>query len=146
MRWRNSSGLKYVDLGAFKMNEELLNTLPTDAIYRFHFVPLEMTSGVLSIAVSDPTDVVRLDELELLLACPLSISIATESAISSVIKAGEGTRRVLREVSEDFMLQLVKETDRGEEVLSVENISRRYQSDHQADQHHHSGRAQPSRK
>jgi type IV pilus assembly protein PilB len=116
-------GLEYVDLSSFKMNEELLNTLPNDAIYRFHFVPLEMTSGVLSVAVSDPTDVVRLDELELLLACPLSISIATESAISTVIKTGEGTRRVLREVSEDFMLQLVKETDRGEEVLSVENIS-----------------------
>ena len=30
---------------------------------------------------------------------------------------------MLREVSEDFMLQLVKETDRGEEVLSVETIS-----------------------
>lgn len=116
-------GLDYVDLSNFRMNEELLNTLPTDAIYRFRFVPLEMTSGVLSVAVADPTDVVRLDELELLLDCPLRISIATESTISSVIKTGEGTRRVLREVSEDFMLQLVKETDRGEEVLSVENIS-----------------------
>jgi type IV pilus assembly protein PilB len=40
-----------------------------------------------------------------------------------VLKGGEGARRVLREVSEDFMLQLVKETDRGEEVLSVETLS-----------------------
>ena len=116
-------GLDYIDLGAFKMDEELLNTLPTDAIYRFNFVPMNTSSGVLSVAVSDPTDVVKLDELELLLGCSLRLSIATETAIASVIKAGEGTRRVLREVSEDFMLQLVKETDRGEEVLSVENIS-----------------------
>ncbi len=116
-------GLDFVDLTNFRMDEELLNALPTDAIYRFRFVPLEVESGVLSVAVSDPTDVVRLDELELLLDRPLRIFIATESAISSVIKTGEGTRRVLREVSEDFMLQLVKETERGEEVLSVENIS-----------------------
>ena len=116
-------GLEYVDLNAFKMDEELLNSLPTDAIYRFQFVPLEMIGSTLKVAVSDPTDVVKLDELELLLDRPLSISLATETAITSVIKAGEGTRRVLREVSEDFMLQLVKETDRGEEVLSVENIS-----------------------
>jgi len=116
-------GLEYIDLSTFKMNEELLNTLPTDAIYRFNFVPLEITSGVLSVAISDPTDVVRLDDLELLLDYPLKIFITTESTIASVIKTGEGTRRVLREVSEDFMLQLVKETDRGEEVLSVENIS-----------------------
>jgi type IV pilus assembly protein PilB len=115
--------LEYVDLAGFRMNEELLNSLPTDAIYRFRFVPLAMESGVLSVAVSDPTDVVKLDDLELLLGCPLSISVATESAIAAVIKTGEGTRRVLREVSEDFMLQLVRETDRGEEVLTVENIS-----------------------
>ncbi|HEY3306881.1 MAG TPA: GspE/PulE family protein [Desulfuromonadaceae bacterium] len=115
--------LAYVDLGDFRMDEELLNSLPTDAIYRFRFVPLEMTDDVLVVAVADPTDVVKLDELELLLGRHLQIKIATESAIASVIKTGEGTRRVLREVSEDFMLQLVKETDRGEEVLSVEAIS-----------------------
>ncbi len=115
--------LEYVDLTNFKMDEELLNGLPTDAIYRFRFVPLEMTADTLKIAISDPTDVVKLDELELLLDRSLKICLATETGIASVIKAGEGTRRVLREVSEDFMLQLVKETDRGEEVLSVENIS-----------------------
>ncbi len=115
--------LEYTDLGNFRMDEELLNSLPTDAIYRFRFVPLEMTSDALVVAISDPTDVVKLDELELMLGHPLRIRLATESAIASVIKTGEGTRRVLREVSEDFMLQLVKETDRGEEILSVEAIS-----------------------
>jgi len=115
--------LEYTDLDNFRMDEELLNSLPTDAIYRFRFVPLEMTPDALVVAISDPTDVVKLDELELMLGHPLRIRLATESAIASVIKTGEGTRRVLREVSEDFMLQLVKETDRGEEILSVEAIS-----------------------
>ncbi|MFA7060061.1 MAG: GspE/PulE family protein [Pedobacter sp.] len=115
--------IPYADLDNFRMDEGLLNSLPTDAIYRFRFVPLEMTPDALVVAIADPTDVVKLDELELMLGYSLRIRIATESAIASVIKAGEGTRRVLREVSEDFMLQLVKETDRGEEVLSVEAIS-----------------------
>src|SRR6185369_5404613 len=95
----------YVDLANFRMDEELLNSLPTDAIYRFRFVPLEMTPEALVVAIADPTDVVKLDELELMLGYSLQIRIATESAIASVIKTGEGTRRVLREVSEDFMLQ-----------------------------------------
>ena len=116
-------GLEYVDLSTFKMDEELLNHLPNDAIYRFRFVPLEITPDILTVVVSDPTDVIKLDELELMMGRSLRICIATESAIASVIKTGEGTRRVLREVSEDFMLQLVKETDRGEEVLSVENLT-----------------------
>jgi type IV pilus assembly protein PilB len=116
-------GLEYVDLRNFKMDPELLNQLPPDAIYRFHFVPLEIQPHVIVIAVADPTAVVKLDELELLLDRQVQIRIASDSAIAAVTKAGEGTRRVLREVSEDFMLQLVKETDRGEEVLSVETLS-----------------------
>lgn len=115
--------LEYVDLSSFKMDSELLNQLPPDAIYRFHFVPLEIQPHVIVVAVSDPTDVVKLDELELLLNRQVQIRIASDSAIAAVTKTGEGTRRVLREVSEDFMLQLVKETDRGEEVLSVETLS-----------------------
>ena len=115
--------LEYVDLSSFKMDSELLNQLPPDAIYRFHFVPLEIQPHVIVVAVSDPTDVVKLDELELLLNRQVQIRIASDSAIAAVTKTGEGTRRGLREVSEDFMLQLVKETDRGEEVLSVETLS-----------------------
>lgn len=116
-------GLPYVDLGDFRMNEELLGTLPPDAIYRFKFIPLEYIGESLAIAVSDPTDVVRLDAIELLIDRPVLLRVATESDINSVLKAGEGTRRVLRDVSEDFALQIVKETDKGEEVLSVESIS-----------------------
>ena len=115
--------MQYVDLKDFRMNEEILNTLPPDAIYRFRFVPLEMTPEALVVAISDPSDVINLDELELLIDRPLQIRIASEAAISATLKAGEGARRVLRDVSEDFMLQLVKETDRGEEILSAETIT-----------------------
>jgi type IV pilus assembly protein PilB len=115
--------LAYCNLADFRMNEEILNTLPPEAIYRFRFVPLELTPEYLVVAVSDPSDVIKMDELELLIDRPLQIRIASEAAIASVLKAGEGARRMLREVSEDFMLQLVKETDRGEEVLSAETIT-----------------------
>ena len=115
--------IEYVDLRNFKMDPELLNQLPPDAIYRFHFVPLAIQPHEMVVAVSDPTDVVKLDELELLLDRQVQLRVASVSAIAAVTKVGEGARRVMREVSEDFMLQLVKETDRGEEVLSVETLS-----------------------
>ena len=115
--------LPYVELRDFRMDDEVLNSLPPEAIYRYRFVPLEMTPDALVVAIADPSDVIKLDELELLIDRPLQIHIASETAIASALKAGEGARRVLREVSEDFMLQLVKETDRGEEVLSAETIT-----------------------
>jgi type IV pilus assembly protein PilB len=116
-------GLEYVDLKRYKVDAELLATLPADFVHRFRIVPLKIEEGYLIVAVSDPTDVLKLDELELLLDRPLQICITTESAITDFFKAGSATSRALREVSEDFMLQLVKENDHGEEVLTVESIS-----------------------
>ncbi|MBI5657479.1 MAG: Flp pilus assembly complex ATPase component TadA [Geobacter sp.] len=115
--------LDYIDLQGFRIDETLLNSFPPDTMYRFHFVPLEQEGDSLVVAISDPTDVVKLDELEILLDRPLIIKLAADSQISQVLKRGEGTSRVLKEVSEDFMLQLVTETERGEEILSVEKIS-----------------------
>jgi type IV pilus assembly protein PilB len=116
-------GLEYIDLQGFKLDEAILYSLPPDVMYRYHFVPIELQGEALVVAISDPTDVVKLDELELLLNRPLIMKVATESQIAHIIKKGEGTSRVLKEVSEDFMLQLVTETEKGEEVLSVEKIT-----------------------
>jgi len=116
-------GLEYVDARGVRPNEAILNMLPPDAIYRYRFVPLEEQDNSLVILVSDPTDVIKLDELELLLDRPLIIKLTTESAISAILKKGEATSRVLKEVSEDFMLQLVRENEKGEEILSMEKIS-----------------------
>lgn len=116
-------GLEFVDLTEYRLDEHVLALFPADIIYRYTFVPLELVGDSIVIAISDPTDVVKLDDLELLLDKPLVLKIATPSCIQLLLKKGDGTSRVLKEVSEDFMLQLVTETEKGEEVLSVEAIS-----------------------
>jgi type IV pilus assembly protein PilB len=116
-------GLDFIDLSSFKLDEHILELFPADIMYRYTFVPVGIVNDAIAVAVSDPTDVVKLDDLELLLDKPLLIKIASPSSIQLFLKKGDGTSRVLKEVSEDFMLQLVTETEKGEEVLSVEAIS-----------------------
>ncbi|HOP40200.1 MAG TPA: ATPase, T2SS/T4P/T4SS family [Geobacteraceae bacterium] len=115
--------LEYADLSEHRIDNGLLNDIPADLTHRFRFVPLARDGETLVIAVSDPTDILKLDELEFLLDRPIQLRIATDTAIDRLLKTGIGTARFLREVSEDFMLQLIKENDHGEEVLSVESIS-----------------------
>lgn len=116
-------GLDFVDLSSHRVDEHILALFPADLTYRYTFVPLELVGDAIAIAISDPTDVVKLDDLELLLGRSLILKVASPSAIQLLLKKGDGTSRVLKEVSEDFMLQLVTETEKGEEVLSVEAIS-----------------------
>lgn len=116
-------GLEFVDLQGFKPDENVLGSIPSDAMFRYNFIPLEQDGVSLAVAISDPTEIIKLDEIELLVGRPLIIKLATATEIAHLLKRGEGTSRVLKEVSEDFMLQLVQETDKGEEVLSVEKVS-----------------------
>ena len=116
-------GLEYVDLKGIRLDEAIVNSLPPEMMFRYHFIPLELQGDLLVAAISDPTAVLKLDEMSLLLERPLLFKVAAESEIAFYLKRGEGTSRVLKEVSEDFMLQLVTETEKGEEILSVENVS-----------------------
>ena len=116
-------GLEYADLSGFKVDDNILATITADLVYRYNFVPLELREETLVVAIADPTDVIQLDDLELLLGRPIAIKLATATAIAQALRHGEGTSRVLKEVSEDFMLQLVTESEKGEEILSVEKVS-----------------------
>jgi len=81
-------GLEFVDLSHYKIDEELLAMLPADFSHRFRIVPLQMDAETLIVAVSDPTDVLKIDELELLVDRQIQIRVATESAITDFFKAG----------------------------------------------------------
>jgi len=116
--------LGYQDLEDFLPNAEILSSIPTDLAIRYRFVPIEFREDCLVIAVADPTDVASWDQLELHLGHRLILQVATASRIQRFLERGEsGSKRVLREVSEDFKLQLVKETDKGEEILSIEKLT-----------------------
>jgi type IV pilus assembly protein PilB len=116
--------LEYLDIDSFSLDPGLVSSLPAGLPLRFNFLPVRRQGNGLIIAIADPTDVATLDNLELLLDMPVIPQIASKSKIARLLERGEGgSRRVLKEVSEDFKLQLVKETDKGEEVLSIEKLA-----------------------
>ncbi len=116
-------GLDYVDLDTVVPDPELAETLPTELPMRYNFIPLQKTEDGLVIAISDPTRVAELDNLEMQLDTQLVCRVAARGKISALLEQGQGSKQVLQEVSEDFKLQLVKETDKGEEVLSIEKLT-----------------------
>jgi type IV pilus assembly protein PilB len=117
-------GLEYLDLDSFIPDPELMGELPAGLALRYHFIPVRREGTRLVVAVADPTDVLTLDGLEAQLGVPLILMVTARGKIDRFLEKGEaGSKRVLREVSEDFKLQLVKETEKGEEVLSIEKLT-----------------------
>ena len=116
-------GLEYVDLASARLDADVFHSIPFDLMLRYGFVPLERGPGRVVVAMKDPTEVGRLDELELLLGTPLVLRVAAPSAIDEILEKSESTQRVLEQATEEFRIQLVAEDERGEEVLSLDRIT-----------------------
>jgi type IV pilus assembly protein PilB len=116
-------GLPYVDLNSFRVDAELFRSIPVDWMIKYGFVPESRTDRVMTIICADPADVVRLDELEMLVGVPLRLKVGSRAAISDILQKSESSQRVLDEATEDFRMQLVQEDEEGAETLTIDRIS-----------------------
>jgi len=116
-------GLRFDPLDEFHVDPELFRTLPVELMLRYEFLPLADMGGVLEVAMSNPSDVVAVNEIELALARTLRVVVGPASRIAGILEKSESTQRVLDEATEGFRLQLVQEAEDGEEVLSIDRIT-----------------------
>ena len=117
-------GLPWDPLQDFRIDSEFFETIPVEWMHRAPFVPLSKDKGVLTIAISNPQDVRAVDELELLLGCELRLVVSTTTAINEALAASEGNKQVLSRIQAELDPVLIKEDEKGEEILSVERITK----------------------
>src|SRR5210317_494524 len=116
-------GFEYIDLDTYVADPELAEEFPADLSVRYNFIPLQKTDNGLVVAIADPTNVANLDDLEMQLDLQLTYKVAAKHKVAALLERLQSSKQVLQEVSEDFKLLLVKETDKGEEVLSIEKLT-----------------------
>ena len=116
-------GLELVDMDSLRIDNNLLRSVPFDLMLRYTFIPDRQLPGRLAVVMADPSDITRLDELEMLLGQPLEVRVGARAAIEEILQKSESAQRVLDEATEDFRLQLVQEDAEGEEILSLDRIT-----------------------
>src|SRR5262250_950351 len=115
---------EFVDLNDFQLQHELFKKVPVDLMFRYNFVPLEETrDGRLAIAIADPSQLMMIDEISLLLGKRIVTKVSTLKQISDILKKTEQSQRVLEEASEGFTLDVIREDEAGEETISIDKIA-----------------------
>jgi type IV pilus assembly protein PilB len=109
--------------GESPIDYSLLSEVPVDLMVRHQFVPLRRENGKLYVAMADPTDLDKLDELAGALRSRIVPAVATAGAIDVVLRKGDATQRVLQEAASGFRISLVRETEHGEEVLDLDRLA-----------------------
>jgi len=115
-------GMQYINLDKEERDEELLKRAPFDKLISYNVAPVKIENGKLLVAMRDPFDFAINDELEILYDVPIDVVIATERSIKNVLSQEQKSINFLKEATEKVGLQLVRETETGEELLSLESL------------------------
>src|SRR6201987_435053 len=115
---------EFVDLNDFQLQHELFKKVPVDLMFRYNFIPLEETrDGRLAIAIADPSQLMMIEEISLLLSKRIITKVATLAQISEILKKTEQSKRVLEDASEGFTLAVVQEEEGGDESISIDKLT-----------------------
>src|SRR6201987_1419265 len=106
---------EFVDLKNFRIQHDLLRTVPVELMFRYNFVPIEARPDALVIAVSDPSQLMVLDEIAGLLGQRIIPRVATLSQITDLLKKTEQSQRVLDEASEGLTFDVLT----GEDISPI---------------------------
>jgi hypothetical protein len=129
-------GLEYVDLTQHRLDNDLFRTVPFELMMRYGFIPDRQLDGRLAVVMGDPTDVVKLDELELLLGQPIEVRVGAPSLLDGDLAEVRERAARARRGERGLPHPAGQEDEEGEEVLSIDRITPT-QPDHQAGRHHH---------
>src|ERR1700734_1305116 len=114
---------EFVDLKNFRIQHDLLRTVPVELMFRYNFVPIEQLQDALTIAVSDPSRLMILDEIAGLLGHRIIARVATLSQITDLLKKTEQSQRVLDEASEGLTFDVLTGDENSDENISIEKLT-----------------------
>jgi len=107
----------------FKIPDKLPENITIEILQRNRCIFIEEKDNTLLFAFADPTNIFARDELYLITGKQIEVLSAPPSRVDKVLKKIESTSKILEEVTEDIRVLLVKETEEGEEVLSLEKLT-----------------------
>jgi type II secretory ATPase GspE/PulE/Tfp pilus assembly ATPase PilB-like protein len=114
---------EFLDLRNTHLQPDLFKKIPVDILFRYSFVPLEERDGRLAIAIADPSQLMAIDEISILLGKRVLTKVATPSQITDILKKTEQSQRVLEEAGEGFTLDVISEEEGGDETISIERLA-----------------------
>ncbi len=113
---------QFVDLRDSRPDAELLRTIPLELMLHYEFLPLQGSDRELVIVVADPTNLTRLDELEIKLDRHLVVRVAAPTQVRDFLKRTEPSQRVLDDATEEFRLDVIRDEEAAGEGLSLEHL------------------------
>ena len=78
--------LSLVDPSAMNLNPEVLRLIPPTLVKRHHLIPINLSGSSLTVAMSDPSNIVAINEVKFLTGYDVKVAVAGVSSITAAIE------------------------------------------------------------
>jgi type IV pilus assembly protein PilB len=115
-----------IDLSKVNVNKEVLESVPEDVARDYCIFPVDKIGTIITVAVANPFDVLKLDDIRILTGCQLRLVVSTAEEIEKI--RGKGYQRETESVDgilgsfDDGDVEL-KETETEEDGTDLSAIS-----------------------
>ena len=70
-----------IDLSKLNLNKEVLESVPEDVARDYGVFPVDKIGSIITVAVANPFDVLKLDDIRIVTGCQLRLVVSTEEEI-----------------------------------------------------------------
>src|SRR6266704_485101 len=102
-------GVPSINLKYYEIDPNVIKLIPQDTASRYQVVPLSRVGSVLTIAMTDPTNVFAMDDIKFMTGFNVEPVVASESAIGDAISRFYGSSSTRQEELSNLMKDLVDE-------------------------------------
>jgi len=81
----NEMNIPPIDLGRVEPSDDALASLPQDMAQYYGVLPLAKIGNVLTMAVANPFDILKLDDVKIITGCDIRPVVSTEVSLTSAI-------------------------------------------------------------
>jgi type IV pilus assembly protein PilB len=122
-------GIASINLTYFEPDPEIIKILPRDVAYKYQAIPLAREGTTLQVALSDPNNVLVLDELKFLTGMTIEPMVAGESQLREAIDRFYGTshdvelKKVFQNLGGESNVEVMNDEEENVDVQSLERES-----------------------
>ena len=78
-------GVPAIDLSEVQIDSEAIKMVPPDVVFKYQVIPIKRVGSTLRVAMSDPSNILAIDDIKFLTSCHVEVFVSTESTIKSSI-------------------------------------------------------------
>ncbi len=102
-------------------SKELIKKFPPEFLYKYGFIPVKEENGFIHILISDPDDIIAIDEIENLTGKRVKAEKADKQKIYDILREAEIAVEFLKSAGSKFEAE--EEKDKGKKDILIESIT-----------------------